>query len=117
MSVKSEKIRAQKIAFEDYRNRHIIGPVELEQLLTDNEKLNEIRTLEAQAKQTPRINSGSINSQQTNRINAAFDRMCKDIAKYLNTCYDNGSAVKSLSVQAANNGRHIKTIVRYHKTS
>jgi len=43
MSVKSEKVRAQKIAFEDYRNRHIIGPVELEQLLTDNEKLNELR--------------------------------------------------------------------------
>jgi len=43
--------------------------------------------------------------------------MFKDIAKYLNTCYDNGSAVKSLSVQAANNGRHIKTIVRYHKSA
>ena len=52
---------------------------------------------------------------QTKRINAAFLRMGKAIVKYLNTCYDNGAPVKSLSVQGANDGSHIRTIVRYHR--
>ncbi len=53
---------------------------------------------------------------QTKRINIAFDSMSKAIVKYLNTCHNNGSPVKSLSVQASNNGSHIKTSVRYHRT-
>ena len=55
-----------------------------------------------------------LTEQQTKRINSAFDRMSKAFVKYLNTCYDNGSPGKSLSVQAGNNGSPIKTSVRYY---
>jgi len=57
-----------------------------------------------------------LTEQQIKRINSAFDRMSKAVVKYLNTCYDNGSPIKSISVQAGNNGSHIKTSVRYHRT-
>lgn len=56
-----------------------------------------------------------LTESQIKRINRAYELLHQSVEKYLRTCHGAGSPVKSLTIQAGNDGSHIRTRVRYHQ--